>query len=60
MSGHSLAETSLRSGERTIGPGAQTSRLDDAGPVRSLLGGMASPAACSRSQSAFENGVERG
>jgi hypothetical protein len=30
-----------------IGPGAQTSRLDDARPVRSLLGGMASPATCS-------------
>jgi hypothetical protein len=28
-----------------IGPGAQTSRPDDAGPVRRLLGGMASPAA---------------
>jgi hypothetical protein len=27
-----------------IGPGAQTSRPDDAGPVRSLLGSMASPA----------------
>jgi hypothetical protein len=39
-----------------IGPGAQTSRPDDAGPVRRLLGGMASPAA----SLCFRNtGVER-
>src|SRR5262249_44771992 len=29
-----------------IGRGAQTERWDDAGPVRELLGGMTSPAAC--------------
>jgi hypothetical protein len=35
----------LRYIENAIGPGAQTSRPDDAGPVRILLGRMASPAA---------------
>jgi hypothetical protein len=35
----------LQSNEEVIVPGAQTERRDDAGPVRSLLGGQASPAA---------------
>ena len=35
----------LHYNQNTIGPGAQTSRPDDAGPVRNLRGGMASPAA---------------
>jgi hypothetical protein len=30
--------------KKAIGPGAQTSRPDDAGPARDLRGGMASPA----------------
>jgi hypothetical protein len=40
----SPSRTGLRSIEMALGPGAQTGRPDDAGPVRSLLGGMASPA----------------
>jgi len=39
------ASSGLPYHERTIGAGAQTSRPDDAGPMRNLLGGMASPAA---------------
>jgi hypothetical protein len=41
----SFAGGGLHYQERAIAPGAQTERRGDAGPVRNLLGGLASPAA---------------
>jgi hypothetical protein len=35
----------LQHNENAVGPGAQTERQGDAGPVRDLLGGKAAPAA---------------
>jgi hypothetical protein len=39
-----LAGGGLRYNENTIAPGAQTERLGDAGPVRTLRGSLTSPA----------------
>ena len=40
-----LSKSGLRYNKNVIAPGAQTKRRDDAGPVRTLLGGTTSPAA---------------
>jgi hypothetical protein len=42
-----LSGVGLRYNEKTIVHGAQTERRGEVGPVRTLLGGVNSPAACS-------------
>jgi hypothetical protein len=42
-----LLRIGLPYNEKVIGPGAQASRLDEAGPVKKMLARMASPAAFS-------------
>ena len=44
---HNCLDTRTTRPQEAIDPGVQTSHLDDARPVRSLLGGMDSPATCS-------------
>src|SRR6516162_8952445 len=46
-------EGGLREKEGVIGPDAQTERRGDAGPVRGLLGGKASPAAFQKATRTF-------